>query len=182
MAPIFAEGDFRKSLGRFLDAIDNRRAAEDTAAFLAYLDTRSDVAGERVGVVGYCMGGGVALTVAGTYPDRVAAAASFHGGNLASDSELSPHHLAPSIKAKLYIGVADRDNSYPPEMAKRLEKALGDAGVAFRSELYPGTLHGWTMADFPVYDEAANERHWRELINLFDGALKSSPAGTADQA
>jgi carboxymethylenebutenolidase len=108
---VFAQPDIRKALGAMFTSTDNRRAAEDTEAFLAYLDTRTDVKGKQVGVTGYCMGGGIALTAAGTYPDRIAAAASFHGGNLASDSELSPHLLADKIKARVYIGVAANDNS-----------------------------------------------------------------------
>lgn len=169
---VFADPDFRKSLGRFLAATDNRRAAADTAAFIAYLDGRKDVVGRKIGVVGYCMGGGIAITVAGTYPERIAAAASFHGGNLATDSELSPHLLAPAIRAQVYIGVADQDNSYPPEMAERFERALKGAGVQYRSEFYPGAKHGWTQTDFPIYDAAAADKHWRELIALFDAALK----------
>jgi carboxymethylenebutenolidase len=118
------------------------------------------------------MGGAISLTVAGTYPDRVAAAASFHGANLATDSELSPHRLAPKMKGCVYVAGADQDNHYPPEMAGRLEKALTDAGVDHHCEIYPGALHGWTMADFPVYNEPAAERHWRELLALFSRALK----------
>jgi len=169
---VLAGPEARKALGPLMTSTDNRRAAEDAGAFLAYLDTRSDVAGTKVGVVGYCMGGAIALTVAGTYPGRVAAAASFHGGNLATDSELSPHRLAQHIKAQVYLGVADKDSSYPPEMAERLEKVLTEAGVRFQSELYPGALHGWTQTDFPIYDEAAAERHWRALTGLFDSVLK----------
>jgi carboxymethylenebutenolidase len=79
-------------------------------------------------------------TKAGTYPDRIAAAASFHGGNLATDSELSPHLLAPRMRGRLYVAGADQDDSYPQEMAERLEKALSDAGVDHRCEIYPGAL------------------------------------------
>lgn len=170
---VFAMPDVRKALGPMMSSTDNRRAAEDAAAFLAYLDTRKDVAGKKVGVMGYCMGGGIALTIAATYPDRIAAAASFHGGNLASDSELSPHLLAPKIKARVYIGVADNDNSYPPEMGERLQAALREAGVEFVSAFYPGALHGWTQTDFPIYNQHAAERHWRDLTVLFDDTLKT---------
>ena len=72
---------------------------------------RDDVAGSKVGTTGYCMGGAIPLTVAGTYADRIAAAASFHGGNLATDSELSPHLLAPKISGRLYVAGADQDDS-----------------------------------------------------------------------
>lgn len=168
---VFASGDVRKSIAHLFGSTDNRRATQDTAAFIAYLDTRKDVLGKKIGTTGYCMGGGISLTVAGTYPDRIAAAASFHGGNLATDSELSPHLLAPSIKARVYVAGADNDNSYPPEMAARLEKALDDAGVKHKCEIYEGALHGWTMTDFPIYNEEAAERHWRELEKLYAETL-----------
>jgi carboxymethylenebutenolidase len=168
---IFATGDVRAALAHLLGSTDNARAAEDTEAFLAYLDTRSDVSGRKVGTTGYCMGGAISLAVAGTYPDRIAAAASFHGGNLATDSELSPHRLAPAIKGRIYVAGADQDNSYPPEMAERLEKSLSEAGVDYVCEIYPGALHGWTMADFPVYNKAAAERHWRTLFDLLEDRL-----------
>jgi carboxymethylenebutenolidase len=117
------------------------------------------------------MGGGISLTVAGTYPDRIAAAASFHGGNLATDSDLSPHLLAPKMKARVLVAGADQDHGYPPEMAERLDEALTEAGVDHVCEIYPGALHGWTMTDFPIYNEAAAERHWAELFALFEGTL-----------
>lgn len=170
-AEVFAAPDFRAAIGHLAGSTDNQRAAQDTEAFLAYLDTRNDVAGTKVGTTGYCMGGGMSLTAAGTYPERVAAAASFHGGNLASDSEQSPHLLASRMAARVYVAGADHDNSYPPEMAERLEAALSEAGVDHRCEIYADALHGWTMADFPVYNEAAAERHWRELSALYADVL-----------
>jgi len=169
---VFASGDVMGAIGHLFRTTDNGRAARDTEAFLAYLDGRGDVAGRKIGTTGYCMGGGMSLTAAGTYPDRVVAAASFHGGHLATDSELSPHRLAPQMKGRVYVAGADKDDFYPPEMAERLEAALSQAGVDHRCEIYPGALHGWTMADFPIYDRSAAERHWSELLGLFAGRLK----------
>ena len=170
-AAVFAGGDVRKALAHLFTSTDNKRAAEDSEAFIAYLDSRSEVKGAKIGTTGYCMGGGISLTVAGTYPDRIAAAASFHGGNLATDDPLSPHLLAPKIKARVLVAGADQDHGYPPEMAERLDEALTEAGVDHVCEIYPGALHGWTMTDFPVYNEAAAERHWTELFALFGETL-----------
>ncbi len=169
---LFASGDFMAVIGPLMATTDNHKAAEDTTAFLAYLDTRGDVAGSKIGTVGFCMGGGMALTAAGIFPDRVAAAASFHGGNLATDKPTSPHLLAPRIKAEVYVAGADHDGSYPPDMAERLETALTDAGVTYRAEIYEGAAHGWMKPDFPVYDEAAAERGWREMLALFARTLR----------
>ncbi len=141
----------------------------DSAAFL---DTLA-AAGAKgpVGVVGYCMGGGRALTAAAAYPDRIAAAASFHGGNLASDAEDSPHRLAADIKARVYVGVAGVDNSFPPEQSARLAEALRSGGVDHIVENYVGMAHGWTVPDHGVHDPAGAERHWKRLLNLFDEAF-----------
>jgi carboxymethylenebutenolidase len=170
---VFGSGDVRATLGHLLGSTDNRRAAQDTAAFLEFLGGHVDVAGTAVGTTGYCMGGAISLTVAGTYPDRIAAAASFHGGSLATDSELSPHLVAARIRGRVYVAAADHDRYYPPDMAGRLVEALMAAGVDHRHDLYVGAAHGWTMSDAPVYDPAAAERHWTELTGLFAATLKS---------
>jgi carboxymethylenebutenolidase len=168
---VFKQG-FREVVGPLMATTDNAKAATDTEALLAYLDTRDDVVRGKVGTVGFCMGGGMAITAAGAFPDRVAAAISFHGGNLATDAPDSPHRAAPNIKGELYIAAADNDHSYPPEMAATFEKALDDAGVTYRAETYEGAGHGWMKTDFPVYDEAAAERGWREMLALFARTLK----------
>lgn len=169
---LFASGDLMAALAPLMGSTDNLRATQDTRVFLDYLASRPDVAGTKVGTTGYCLGGGISLTVAGTYPDRVAAAASFHGGRLVTDSELSPSRVVPNIAARVYVAGADYDDGYPPEMAERLDELLTEAGVDHRLEVYAGARHGFTMTDFPVYDEAAAERHWKELFALLDDTLK----------
>jgi carboxymethylenebutenolidase len=169
---VFQGGDARAVIGPLIASTNNRKAAEDTEAFLDYLDTRDDVAGTKVGTVGLCMGGGMALTAAGMFSNRVMAAASFHGGYLATDTPTSPHLLAPKMRAEIYVAGAENDHSYPPDMATRLDEALSHAGVRHRCEIYEGALHGWMKPDFPVYDEAAAERGWAEMLALFDRNLR----------
>jgi len=164
-ADLFA-GDFRAILGPLMATTGNGKAAEDTEALLTYLAGRSDFAGGKLGAVGFCMGGGMALAAAGTYPDRFAAAASFHGGNLATDAPTSPHLLAQKFQAELYIAAAENDGSYPPEMAARFETALADAGARYGTKTY-AAAHGWMMPDFPVYDHEEAERGWGAMLALF---------------
>jgi carboxymethylenebutenolidase len=165
------KGDFRAIIGPLTESTDNHRAAQDTAACIAYLDSRPDVAKTKIGTVGFCMGGGMALTAAAWYPGRIGAAASFHGGRLATDLPTSPHLLLEKIRAEVYLAVAENDQSYPPDMAERFEAALDAAGVNYRSELYDGKLHGWMKPDMPVYDAEAAERGWGELVALYGRAL-----------
>ncbi|UAJ09446.1 dienelactone hydrolase family protein [Glacieibacterium megasporae] len=171
-AEVFA-GDFRAIIGPLMATTGNDRAAEDSEAFFAYLGSRDDVAGSKCGAVGFCMGGGMALAAAGTYPDRFAAVASFHGGNLATDAPASPHRLAPRLEAEVYIGAAENDGSYPPDMAERFEQALDQAGVRYDTATYRAA-HGWMMPDFPVYDHDEAERGWVAMLALFDRTLRGN--------
>ncbi len=173
IAEVFAdEAKRRERFGKFMGSTDGAKARTDTKACLDFLASQPEVTGTKVGVTGYCMGGGLALNAAGNFPDRVVAAGAFHGGRLATDAPDSPHLLAPKIKAKVYVGGADQDAGFPPEQADRLREALTAAGVENTVEIYEGARHGYAPPDMPVYDEAASERHWRALLELFEGTLK----------
>ena len=110
----------------------------------------------------------------GQAPPAPTAAASFHGGWLVTDAPDSPHRGVGSITGEVYFGHADADQSMTPEQIATLEKALDAAGVRYRSEVYPGAHHGFTMADTPAYDERATERHWAALFDLLDRALPTT--------
>jgi len=171
---LFSDPEKRAARAHLFVSTNNAKAAADTKAFLDYLDSRDDVRGRKLGITGYCMGGGMVLTVAAMYPDRVAAAASFHGGRLATDAEDSPHKGAQKIKARVLVAGADKDQGFPLEQADKLRDALTAARVDHRVEIWPGAFHGWTMKDIPIYNEAAAERHWSEMLALFDQTLKAA--------
>jgi carboxymethylenebutenolidase len=169
---VFTDPEKRKVLmERFFAHATQANIMSDTRAFLDYLSAQADVTPGDIGTTGYCMGGLMSLTAAGTYPDRVVAAASYHGGRLATDAPESPHLLAPKMKARVYVAGAIEDQSFPDEMKARLEGALTEAGVDHRVETYPAK-HGWVLRDTPVYDVACTERHWHSLLALLDAKLK----------
>ncbi|MFE4919450.1 dienelactone hydrolase family protein [Streptomyces sp. NPDC056661] len=158
-------------LGPIITSLTPDLAMRDADSYLRWLATSPLTTDGPVGITGYCMGAGLALRTAGTYPDRVAAMAGFHGGRLATDSPDSPHLLADRITAELYFGHADQDPSLPPEQIDRLDEALTAAGVRHHSEIYTGAHHGFTQADTAAYDSTADTRHWTALLALLDRAL-----------
>lgn len=165
----FSEEESKTKIRSMMQATSQDLTARDGAAFIEALEAEG-VTGP-IGAVGYCMGGARALTAAARYPDRIKAAASFHGGNLASDADDSPHRLADQIKARVYVGVAGVDDSFPPEQSARLAEALRIGGVDHAIENYVGMAHGWTVPDHSVYDKAGSERHFKRLLTLFEEAL-----------
>jgi len=159
-----------RMMARF-QSINNELIAQDTGAFLDFLDKQPAADARRVGCVGYCMGGGFALTAAGTYPDRVVASASIHGAGLAVDRDGSPHKLADRMRGRIYVGVSETDPYLEPGETERLKATLDKAGVDNQVEIYPGVQHGFAVDDLPVYDRPAAERHWDRVLGLFAGTL-----------
>jgi carboxymethylenebutenolidase len=168
---VLVEGPERDRFKSMIQSINPGLVMRDTAAVIDMVDREPSVRRGSIGVVGYCMGGGYALTAAATFPDRIAAAASFHGGSLATNKADSPHTLAPRIRARVYIGAAEIDPSFPPEQQERLDRALSDAGVEYTLEVYEGAKHGFAVTGHLVYDRDASERHWTQLTALLGQTL-----------
>ncbi|MGH6957182.1 MAG: dienelactone hydrolase family protein, partial [Caulobacteraceae bacterium] len=114
----------RAVFAKLMGSTNAEKQVSDAKACLDYLAKQPDVKGQKVGITGYCMGAGIVMRAAGAFPDRIAAAAGFHGGRLATDAPDSPHLLAPKIKAKVYVAGADEDAGFPPEQADKLRAAL----------------------------------------------------------
>ncbi len=170
---IFADAEQRRILSeKFFSVATPANIMSDTRAFLDHLAAQRDVRPGGIGTSGYCMGGFMSLTAAGTFPEHILATASYHAGRLATEAPDSPHRLAPKIRSRVYIAGAIEDASFPDDMKERLAQALTRAGVDHRIETYPAR-HGWVPRDTPAHDAAATERHWQTLIALLDGKLKT---------
>src|SRR5579863_2758449 len=111
---IFGDPDARRRLSeKFFSLATPANIMADTAVFLDYLAAQTEVQPGPIGTTGYCMGGFMSLTAAGTYPERIAAGASYHGGRLATDAADSPHRLAIRMKARIYVDGASDDANFP---------------------------------------------------------------------
>jgi carboxymethylenebutenolidase len=154
-------------------------AEKDATAYVAFLDAQKETNKSRkIGTQGYCMGGPLIMKTAATLPNRIGAAASFHGGGLVTANPDSPHLLAPKIKAHMYIGIAASDDATQPDAKDKLKEAFAAAKVPAEVELYVGTQHGWCMKDMPtqangmpIYNQVDAEKAWGKLLALYKAAL-----------
>ncbi len=174
----FATKESAEKLMAMMRSYTADKVVRDAAAFAGYLESLPGTKPGGIGTTGYCMGGRLSLITAAGLGARVAAAASFHGGNLAkADDPDSPHHKAGAIKAAVYAAGAVEDQSFPEEQKNLLEESLNKAGVAHTIETYQAH-HGFAVPDNPAFDAGAAERHWKATERFFGTALGGRRPGS----
>jgi carboxymethylenebutenolidase len=140
----------------------------DAKSYTTFLDLQPQTdKKKRMGVQGYCMGGPLTFRTAATRPDRIGAAATFHGGGLVTDKPDSPHLLIPKMKAEVLCCVAANDDKRDPAAKDKLKEAFAAANLKATVEVFDGCDHGWTVRGSQVYNEAGAERAWSELTALY---------------
>lgn len=163
---VFGGGAEMERLMAIMKALTEERAMADTATFLEFLAGRPEVRDPRqVACAGYCMGGGLAIAAACTFRDRIAAAASFHGGRFVTSPD-APAVIAAKLRARIYLGVAELDRHHTPDVTQRLTAAFEAAKVPYIIEVYPGASHGFAVPDLPAFNRDAAEQHWDRLLTL----------------
>ncbi|MGV1682761.1 dienelactone hydrolase family protein [Sphingopyxis sp. NJF-3] len=174
---VYAGHDFddpavRETLFGYLKRLDKAAVTTDATAHLAFLDAQKEVdSAKGIGTAGYCMGGPMVIYTAALNPERVKAAASFHGASVGTDKPDSPHLLIPQTKAGFLFAIADNDDQENPEEKTRLKAVLDPRPEWHEVEVYKGALHGWCPPDGRAYNEAAAEKAWGRMQVLFKAAL-----------
>lgn len=160
--------DTRAEMMGHMNSLTNAMVCADMLACMEQAAEDPAARGGAIGVVGYCMSGPFAFAVASAFPDRVAAAASFHGVRLFTEALDSPHLQADRVQGELYFGCAETDEWAPKEMIDGLDAYLKEIGSNYRVEWYPGTAHGFVFPQREgLYHKASAERHWERLFDLF---------------
>jgi carboxymethylenebutenolidase len=164
----FKRGEERsmKALAGLFTSLTGAMMEKDAPRYVEALLNRNDVAGDKIAVVGYCFTGAMALRTAAVVPDKVAAAASFHGGRLVTEEEDSPHNRISQVKGELYFGHAVQDQTATADQIAKLDDTLKGWGGQFQSEMYEGALHGWTMPGREVFNEKQAERAHDKMMDL----------------
>jgi len=176
-APVIAEGAkfsdpaVSASVRPMAGALNPTTHVTDAKAFVAWLDTQTSVSKTRkIGTTGYCMGGPMVMRTAASVPERVGAAATFHGGGLATTAADSPHLLVPQMKAQSLHCVAQNDDERDTNAKVLLKQAFDKASLVTEVEVYPA-MHGWCAIDSEQYNMEQAEKAHARLLVLFGKAL-----------
>ncbi|RYE90981.1 MAG: dienelactone hydrolase family protein, partial [Myxococcales bacterium] len=174
----FEDKATREGLMALAGSLTAETATTDAKALTAWLDQQGSVDRDRkMGTAGYCMGGPIVFRTAAANPERIGAAATFHGGGLVSDKPDSPHLLIPRTKARYLIAIAGNDDAKQPEAKGTLKAAFAQASLPAKVEVYEAAKHGWCPPDSHVYDRDLAEKAWGELVALLKESL-----GLGDEA
>ena len=156
--------------GQLMMSLNIEQAAKDMAGAVDYLMSHDAVTGDGVGVVGFCMGGGLALWLGTLRPDAVKAVVSYYG--------IIPWPAAQPDYSKLRAAVqghyAANDDFADPETVRKLEDELKGLGKEVEFYTYPGVGHAFTNHHRPdVFHEEHSETAWRRTIDFFRRHLSS---------
>jgi len=171
--PPFADASFRwgepasmKIINGLFASLTGAMMEKDAPVYVEALLNRPEVSEGKIGAVGYCFTGAMALRTAAVCADWIAAAASFHGGHLVTEEPDSPHSRIARVKGELYFGHAVEDPLMPPDAVEKLNDTLKAWGGRYQSEVYEGARHGWTVPGRDIYDPTQSERHYQKLFDL----------------
>lgn len=165
-----ANGGFQK-VGPWMQKNTFEAVTGAAEAIVAWLDQQAAVdTAKGIGTQGYCMGGPFTVWTAAAAPERVKAAASFHGAALVGDDATSPVKMLDQTQASFLFAIARNDDSTAPGDKDALKAAAAEASRPAEIEVYPAD-HGWTVDDSPVFDSDAADKAWDRLLDLYKTAL-----------
>jgi carboxymethylenebutenolidase len=154
---------------KLLGALRADEMIADARAAIAFLRARKDVRGDRIGAMGFCIGGHMAYLVA--CETDVRASVSFYGGGIAAAQ--GPGGGIPTVDRTSKIGgtilclFGGKDAMIPSSQVEAIRSALAKSGVRHHIEVYPDAGHGFFCDQRPSYDAAAAADAWRRVKELF---------------
>jgi carboxymethylenebutenolidase len=170
------EGPEGQRLMKIVSGLTVEMVEADTKAILAAVDGDPAAGSGAKVCVGYCMGSRFSLHAASALAGEFVAAAGIHPGALVTDQPDSPHHEIAGVRGELYLSFAEIDRAVTPEIVDRVRQEMKRHGVRGVVERVPGVAHGFAMADLPVYDRDASERHFEQTLELWRRNLSPDPA------
>ncbi|MBV9509415.1 MAG: dienelactone hydrolase family protein [Caulobacteraceae bacterium] len=166
--------DDLETMRAYAAPLTRQSAPLDVAACLDFAASDpAAAASSPIGLIGYCMGGRLAVVAAQGLGSRITAVASLHPGSMATRSPDSPHLHLDRISAEIYFGVPEHDPYLSPGAVGRLTEALDAAGANYDLEVLAGAQHGYSTPGNDGYSKPAAERAWERTLELFDRRLRA---------
>ena len=174
LAPDLYHGDIAEhtemdKAGQLMSSLPPDRAARDMQGAIDFLLRHDAVTGDKVGVVGFCMGGMLTLVIAAVAGDKVGAAVPYYGAPLDPSSAPDWSNLSAKVRGHF----AENDDFFGPEPVKALERQLKDMGKDVTFEIHPGTGHAFANEEdaLGTYNAAEADKAWADTLDLLRSTL-----------
>ncbi|HYM50622.1 MAG TPA: dienelactone hydrolase family protein [Candidatus Limnocylindrales bacterium] len=151
--------------------LDLPRAIKDITGAARYLIGRSDVQPKKLGVIGFCMGGRLALAF-GAQTDLAGAIAAFYPGGYRPTVD-----EAKQVKAPILVHFGEEDHSLPEEARAHIERTFRAAGRPLETHIYMGAPHAFFNDTKPSHRPDSARQAWDRTIAWFSQHLKGAPVG-----
>jgi carboxymethylenebutenolidase len=156
--------------GQLMASLPMERAARDMSGAVDFLAEHAASVGDGIGVMGFCMGGGLALMLGTLRPDRIKAVVSFYGV-LAFDDDNAPDWSR--LDAPVLGHYGEKDDFFPPEKARALEAGLRGLGKTVDVTVHPGLGHAFANEEnvFGTFDRDVADETWRRTVSFLHDHL-----------
>lgn len=163
-----AQHDEMDKAGKLMSTLPMDRAARDMAGAIEYLRTLPSVQNSRIGVVGFCMGGMLALVIAAQQGDKIGAVVPYYGAPL-GDNAPDWSGLTAPVRGHY----AENDDFFAPGPVRELEEQLRAMGKDVEFEIHPGTGHAFANETnaMGTHDPDATEVCWRQTVGFLKDRL-----------
>jgi carboxymethylenebutenolidase len=156
-----------------MQRLDAEKVVADLQSVITHLKTQTFVNGDRLGVMGFCMGGMIAFMSACKFPADVKAAVPFYGGGIADDTPTAPLHAAGDLQAPILCFFGGKDPYIPLSQVKKIEDRLRALGKSFEVKVYADADHGFFCDERASYHPEAAQDAWERTTAWFAKYLQA---------
>ncbi len=172
---IFDYGNMEPVLAK-IKSVDDITVMHEIEVSLDWLASQPEVAGDRLGIIGFCMGGRLAYLANCRHAARIKAAVAFYGGGIAPDGvdrfgRTPPVGETAAMQHPIFIGYGAEDTSIPAPEHGRVAQALSAHKKRYTLAVYPEAGHGFLCEERASYAAAAAAGAWQETLGFLDSNL-----------
>jgi carboxymethylenebutenolidase len=172
-SPIIPYEDVPRAIA-YLQRLDDAALMAELGVVIQHLKGRHEVRSDRIGIVGFCVGGRIAFLTACRHPAAIKVAVSFYGGGIAADTPSAPINLADRVQCPVLCFFGEADKMIPMDQVRRLDETLKRLKKTAEIKVYKGAGHGFFCDDRASYDVGSAQSAWEMVRSWLAKYLKSS--------
>jgi carboxymethylenebutenolidase len=172
-SPIVPYEDVPRAIA-YIQRLDDAALMAELGVVIQHLKALPEVRSDRIGIVGFCVGGRIAFLTACRHPAAIKVAVSFYGGGIAADTPSAPINLADRIQCPVLCLFGEADKMIPMDQVRRLDETLKRLKKTAEVKVYKGAGHGFFCDDRASYDAGSAQSAWEMVRSWLAKYLKSS--------